>query len=194
MTEGGRGDERATPEGRHGMSWSGRRQFVAGVGSGHAYLLSSKGQDGVSLFRAPLRGRARGAAGGRIAAARLARLIARARRRTHLARRFPPGLFSAPAIAFCRKAERRPRKPPLSTFILHHTAKCQPRRRELFQQMRTKHNFSATPARGLPLRGRRGCGRGPDRLPSADKGGDRERHCKRRRGADAEPAASGRSG
>ena len=80
----------------------------------------------VSLFRAPLRGRARGAAGGRIAAARLARLIARARRQTHLARPFPPGVFSRPpAIAFCRKAERRPRKPPLSTFILHHTAKCQ---------------------------------------------------------------------
>ena len=80
----------------------------------------------VSLFRASSRGRARGAAGGRIAAARLARLIARARRQTHLARPFPPGCFSRPpAFAFCRKAERRPRKPPLSTFILHHTAKCQ---------------------------------------------------------------------
>ena len=74
------------------------------------------------------RGCARGAAGGRIAAARLARLIARARRRTHLARPFPPGSFSRPpAIAFCRNAERRPRKPPLSTFILHHIAKCQAR-------------------------------------------------------------------
>ena len=36
-------------------------------------------------------------AGGRIAAARLARLIARARRRAHLARPFPPGAFSAPS-------------------------------------------------------------------------------------------------
>ena len=53
-------------------------------------------QRAVSLFRASSRGRARGAAGGRIAAARLARLIARARRRTHLARRFPPGLFRGP--------------------------------------------------------------------------------------------------
>ena len=39
---------------------------------------------------------ARARAGGRIAAARLVRLIARARRRTHLARRFPPGSFSRP--------------------------------------------------------------------------------------------------
>ena len=60
------------------------------------------------------RGGACACAGGRIAAARLARLIARARRRAHLARPFPPGCFSRPpAIAFCRKAERRPRKPPL---------------------------------------------------------------------------------
>ena len=103
-----------------------RRQFGARVVHGHACLLPGKGRDEVSLFRASSRGRARGAAGGRIAAARLARLIARARRRTHLARRFPPGSFSQPpAVAFCRKAERRPRKPPLSTFILHHTAKCQ---------------------------------------------------------------------
>ncbi len=72
---------------------------------------------------APVRGR------GRVSApARFAHLIARARRRTHLARPFPPGSFSRPpAIAFCRNAERRPRKPPLSTFIIHHTAKCQAR-------------------------------------------------------------------
>ena len=64
---------------------------------------------------APLRGRAR------LAPARFARLIARARRRTHVSRSFPPGLFSAPAIAsLCRKAERRPREPPLSTLIIHH--------------------------------------------------------------------------
>ena len=99
-----------------------RRQFGARVGFGHACLLPGKGRDGASLFRASSRGRACAGAGGRIAAARLARLIARASRRTHLARPFPPGCFSRPpAIAFCRNAERRPRKPPLSTFILHHT-------------------------------------------------------------------------
>ena len=81
---------------------------------------------GCPCFARVSRGCACAGAGGRIAAARLARLIARARRRAHLARRFPPGSFSRPpAVAFCRKAERRPRKPPLSTFILHHTAKCQ---------------------------------------------------------------------
>ena len=44
----------------------------------------------------------------RLAPARFAHLIARARRRTHFARPFPPGLFSAPAAFLRRKAERRP--------------------------------------------------------------------------------------
>ena len=52
-------------------------------------------------------------AGGRIAAARFARLIARARRRTHLPRPLPPGL-SAPA-ALCREQKRR----PASRLFLH---------------------------------------------------------------------------
>ena len=105
-----------------------RRQCGARVGCGHACLLPGQGRDEVSPFRALSRGRGRGAAGGRIAAARLARLIARARRQTHLARPFPPGCFSRPpAVAFCRKAERRPRKPPLSTFILHHMGESQAR-------------------------------------------------------------------
>ena len=82
-------------------------------------------RDGVPVSRA-FRGRACGAAGGRIAAARFARLIARARRHTHLARPFPPGSFSRPQpVAFCRKAERRPQEPPLSTFILHHMGESQ---------------------------------------------------------------------
>ena len=87
----------------------------------------SKGRDGVSLFRAPLRGRARGAAGGCIAAARFARVIARARRHTHFARPFPPGcFFAAPSRRFLQKRRKAaPGEPPLSTFILHHPAKCQ---------------------------------------------------------------------
>ena len=79
------------------------------VGCSHRCLLRGKGRDGVSLFCAQSRARACAAAGGRIAAARFARVIARARRHTHLARPFPPGCFSRPpAIAFCRNAERRP--------------------------------------------------------------------------------------
>ena len=63
---------------------------------------------------------------GRVSApARFAHLIARARRRTHLSRLLTPGVFRPQPVAFCRNAERRPRKPPLSTFIIHHTAKCQ---------------------------------------------------------------------
>ena len=69
---------------------------TVGVVHGHACLLPGKGRDGMSLFRASSRGRGCGAAGGRIAAARLVRLIARASRHTHLARRFPPGCFSRP--------------------------------------------------------------------------------------------------
>ena len=80
----------------------------------------SKGRDGVSLFRAPLRGRARGAAGGRIAAARFARVIARARRHTHLARRFPPGSFSRPpASRFLQK--RRKAAPGAASLYFHST-------------------------------------------------------------------------
>ena len=85
------------------------RASAAGAGFGHVCFLPGKGRDRVSLFRAPLRGRACAAAGGRIAAARFARVIARARRHTHLARPFPPGSFSRPQpVAFCRNAERRP--------------------------------------------------------------------------------------
>ena len=108
---------------------------------------------GVSLFRAPLRGRGCGGAGGRIAAARLARLIARARRRTHLARPFPPGCFSRPpAIAFCRKAERRPPGSRLSLLsfytippnvkpIREHKMKIS----EIFHQMTVELRAGATP-------------------------------------------------
>ena len=56
----------------------------------------AKGGTGCPCFARVSRVRACGAAGGRIAAARFARLIARARRHTHLARPFPPGSFSRP--------------------------------------------------------------------------------------------------
>ena len=85
------------------------RVSAVGVGFGHACLLPGKGRDGMSLFCAPLRGRACGGAGGRIAAARFARVIARARRADAPRPSVPAGVFfAAPAIAFCRKAERRP--------------------------------------------------------------------------------------
>ena len=73
-----------------------RRQLGAGVGCGHACLLRGKGRDGCPCFARVSRVRACGGAGGRIAAARLVRLIARARRQAHLARPFPPGSFSRP--------------------------------------------------------------------------------------------------
>ena len=46
-------------------------------------------------------------ASARLAPARFAHLIARARRRTHIPRPFPPGLFSAPAIASLRRNRDR---------------------------------------------------------------------------------------
>ncbi len=73
-----------------------RRGPPAGLRRGSVSVMrasfQAKGGTGVSLFCA------RFACGrGRVSApARFARLIARARRRTHLARRFPPGLFSGP--------------------------------------------------------------------------------------------------
>ena len=61
------------------------------------------------------RGRARPSA-----PARFARLIARARRRAHVSRPFPPGLFSAPAAVLRRKGKGGPRKPPLPAHIIPH--------------------------------------------------------------------------
>ena len=88
----------------------------------------ARGGTGGPCFARVSRGRACGGAGG-VSRRRGSRgVIARARRHTHLARPLPPGSFSRPQpVAFCRKAERRPRKPPLSTFILHHIEKCQAR-------------------------------------------------------------------
>ena len=101
--------------------------FAAGAGRGigcsHACLLSGKGRDGMSLFRARF-----ARAGGRVSApARFARLIARARRRTHLSRLLTPGAFSAPSRSLSAETPKGGPGSRLSTFILHHTAKCQAR-------------------------------------------------------------------
>ena len=75
----------------HEMSWGGESFTVISTS------FQAKGGTGCPCLARVSRGRACAGAGGRIAAARFARLIARARRRTHLARRFPPRLFSAPS-------------------------------------------------------------------------------------------------
>ena len=86
----------------------------------------AKGGTRCPCFAHVSRVRAGGAAGGRIAAARFARLIARARRQAHLARPFPPGSFSRPQPCFCaEKPKGGPGEPPLSTFILHHLGESQ---------------------------------------------------------------------
>ena len=68
-------------------------------------------------FRAGVRAGARAGVGaGAVRAADCARETADTPRPS-----VPAGVFfAAPAIAFCRKAERRPRKPPLSPFIILH--------------------------------------------------------------------------
>ena len=94
----------ASPAGQCGQGFGGgrrpcgrfRRQCRARVVHGHRCLLPGKGRDGCPCFVRVARVRAYGAAGGRNAAARFARLIARARRHTHLACPFPPGSFSRP--------------------------------------------------------------------------------------------------
>ena len=83
---------------------------------------------GGSHFRAC---RARPCAGGRVLRARFARLIARARRRTHVSRPLPPGSFAAPAALLRRKAERRPREPPLCSHSTTLFPQSSPRRTAL---------------------------------------------------------------
>ena len=100
--------------------------FWAVVCCGHSCLLRGKGRDRVSLFCARfacarLRGRGRAFRGGAVRARDCPRETAHAPRPS-----VPAGVFfAAPAIAFCRNAERRPREPPLSTFILSHFASGQ---------------------------------------------------------------------
>ena len=92
------------------------REAAAEVGFGHRCLLRGQGRDGRSLFRA-YRAPVRARAGGRIAAARFARVIARVRAGRAEGAPLPPayaGGFAAPSHALCRKAERQPRKPPFS--------------------------------------------------------------------------------
>ena len=73
------------------------------------------------VSRARVRGRGRAYRGGAARAPDCARETADAPRPS-----VPAGVFfEAPAVAFCRNAERRPRKPPLSTFILHHMGENQ---------------------------------------------------------------------
>ena len=91
--------------------------------------------------------RACGGAGGRIAAARFAHVIARARRHTHLARPFPPGSFSRPQpVVFCRKAERRPPGSRLSLLSFYHTSPQVKPIRE--QKMKMAAIFHGMPAAG----------------------------------------------
>ena len=57
----------------------------------------------------------------RIAAARFARVIARARRRTHLARRLPPGLFCGPSRSPAQKS-RKAAPGAASLLSFYHTS------------------------------------------------------------------------
>ena len=106
-----------------------RRQFGTGIVHSHACLLpgKAKGGTGCPCFARVSRGRGcagRGRAyrGGAVRAPDCPRETADAPRPS-----VPAGVFfAAPAIAFCRKAERRPPgEPPLSTFILHHLGESQ---------------------------------------------------------------------
>ena len=123
------------------------------IGFGHRCLLRGKGRDGRSLFRAPLRGRAGGGRGrayrgGAVRARDCPRETAGAPRPS-----VPAGVFfAAPAIAFCRNAERRPPgEPPLSTFILHHTGESQA---SSGTKNENSGDFSSTAGSGATVGGR----------------------------------------
>ncbi len=100
--------------------------FSAGAGRGSVAVMRASfgakgGTRGVPVSRA-FRVRARAGVGaGAVRAPDCARETAHA----PLAPAHAGGFFGPQPVAFCRNAERRPRKPPLSTFIIHHTAKCQ---------------------------------------------------------------------
>ncbi len=140
---------------------------AAGVGFGHACLLRGQGQDGRSLFCARF-----ACACGRVSApARFAHLIARARRRTHLARRFPPGLFSGP----CRSlSAETPKGGPGSRLSLLSSSTIPPNVKPLQEQkMKMPEIFHGMPAAeaggdrgdGWTVRRRRASRRAPHLSP-----------------------------
>ena len=143
-----------------------RRRGGVRVGCNHSCLLPGKGRDGVSLFRAPLRVRACGAAGGRIAAARFARVIARARRRAHLARPFPPGCFSRPQPSLSAEKPKGGPGSRLSLLSFYHTSPQVKPVREQKMKMPTETTskqtagapmlFPARPSSSCPGRGTTG--------------------------------------
>ena len=98
-----------------------RRRFWRGSVAVMRTSFGAKGGTGVPVLRAfRVCGRAGRGAGGRIAAARLVRLIARARRRTHLACPFPPGSFSRPP-AGCFLQKRGKAAPGAASLYFHST-------------------------------------------------------------------------
>ena len=106
------------------------RRSGARVGCSHrCLLLRGQGRDGRSLFCARfacagVRARGRAYRGGAVRARDCPRETAGAPRPSVPARVF----FAAPASRFLQKRRKAaPGEPPLSTFILHHVAKCQAR-------------------------------------------------------------------
>ncbi len=105
----------------------------SGVGFGHpCHLLPSQGRDGVSLFRASSRAGLRARAGGRFAAARLARLIARAPVRAAAGRAEDvpspsarAGGLRPPAMLSAEKPKGGPGSRLSLMPILHHFAESQ---------------------------------------------------------------------
>ena len=99
--------------------------FAAGAGSGSVAIIrasfQAKGGTGVPVLRAF---RVCGQAGprARIAAARFARVIARARRRAHLARPFPPGSFSRPQTSLSAEKPKGGPGSRLSLLSFYHTS------------------------------------------------------------------------
>ena len=94
------------------------------------------------------RGCARGAAGGRIAAARLVRLIARARRRTHLSRLLTPGVFSTPSRSL---SAEKPKGGPGSRLSLLSFYTIPPNVKSMREQkMKTSEIFHEVPVETRP--------------------------------------------
>ena len=145
----------------------------AGVGFGHACLLpgKAKGGTGVSLFCARFACVRAGVGAGAVRAPDCARETAHA----PLALAHAGGFFGPQPVAFCRNAERRPRKPPLSllsSYTIPPNVKLAAKNyfKKCEQSMVSWQRRRAA----LRLEGGEAVDAGPDRLPSAGKGADRE--------------------
>ena len=105
----------------------------------------------------------------RIAAARFARVIARARRRTHLARPFPPGSFSRPQPSLSAETPKGGPRGAASLLSFYHTSpQVKPTRKQKMKTPGIVHGLPMEPRPGA-VRSEGGRARSRDRRAPAGR-------------------------